>query len=101
MEKLLKVTGAAQFLCQGRAVNAVVDSNTLVAANQIVNAVRDGGDVAIRKYAEQFGEREPGQHIVLGPEELKAAFDRLPDSDNQVADHQHHNRRHHRQPGRF
>jgi len=55
-----------------------VDPETLAAAAKIVEGVRSGGEAALRRYAERFGDRRPGDPLVLGPEELAAARDRLP-----------------------
>ena len=55
-----------------------VDSDTLVRAEEIVEVVRAEGERALRTYAERFGDRQPGEPLVLGPDELAAAADRLP-----------------------
>jgi len=57
------------------------DVETLAAAAKIVEAVREGGEAALRRYAERFGDRRPGDPLVLGPEELAAARDRLSTTD--------------------
>jgi histidinol dehydrogenase len=56
-----------------------VDAETLAAAADIVEAVRSGGDTALRGYAERFGDRAPGEPLVIPREELEAAVARLPE----------------------
>jgi histidinol dehydrogenase len=55
-----------------------VDAETLAAAADIVEAVRSGGDTALRGYAERFGDRAPGEPLVIPRAELEAAAERLP-----------------------
>jgi histidinol dehydrogenase len=64
-----------------RAVRPPVDEATLEAAGAIVADVRTNGADAVRKYAEQFGEREPGDVLVLGHIEMAAALTRIDDED--------------------
>jgi phosphoribosyl-ATP pyrophosphohydrolase/phosphoribosyl-AMP cyclohydrolase/histidinol dehydrogenase len=52
----------------------VVDRQTLEAASEIVDAVREEGEVAIRRSAERFGETAPGDPLLVGPEELDRAL---------------------------
>ena len=55
-----------------------VDATALAAAAEIVEQVRTGGEAALRKLAERFGDRRTGEPLVLGPPELAAALTRLP-----------------------
>ncbi len=52
-----------------------VDSATLRAAGEIVERVRTEGSAAVREYAERFGERAPGEVLVLGRDAMHAALD--------------------------
>lgn len=61
-----------------------VDAETLAAARSIVDGVRTGGKAALRGYAEKFGDVEQGGPLVLGPEELRAAYEALPVTDQQL-----------------
>jgi len=55
-----------------------VDAKTLARAADIVEAVHAEGERALRAFAERFGDRAPGEPLVLGSAELAAARDRLP-----------------------
>lgn len=87
-----EVLTADEFLRRSgeNARHSAVDAETLIGATEIVEQVRTGGESAIRKYAQQFGEREVGEAILLGRTEMKAAFERLSSDDqdllNRVAD---------------
>lgn len=64
-----------------RAVRPPVDEATLEAAGEIVADVRTNGADAVRRHAERFGEREPGDVLVLGHIEMAAALTRIDDQD--------------------
>ncbi len=55
-----------------------VDAETLAQAGKIVEEVRTGGEAALRVCAERFGDRSPGEPLVLDRNALQAARDRLP-----------------------
>jgi phosphoribosyl-ATP pyrophosphohydrolase/phosphoribosyl-AMP cyclohydrolase/histidinol dehydrogenase len=55
-----------------------VEADTLTAAARIVEAVRAGGEPALRQHAEALGDIQPGEPLVLGPEALRAALDAVP-----------------------
>lgn len=61
-----------------RELRPPVDQETLKAASKIVNDVRSGGGTSLRKYAEQYGERAPGEAIRLGRNEMRTALDAIP-----------------------
>ena len=61
-----------------------VDRATLSDAGVIVERVRDQGEAAVRAYAERFGERAPGQLLVLGRADMDAALDALSPDDRAV-----------------
>lgn len=61
-----------------------VDSETLAKAATIVEAVRRDGESALREYAEQFGDLEPGQPLVIERPELEAALSRISREDKSV-----------------
>ena len=50
-----------------------VDETTLGEATRIVNRVRASGEAALREFAEQFGEIEPGARMLLGRDALERA----------------------------
>lgn len=54
-----------------------LDAPTMAGAQEIVNAVRAGGESAIRKYAAQFNERTEQQPLVIERQELEAAAKRI------------------------
>lgn len=62
----------------GRLEREAVDGATLAAAAEIVEAVRSGGEQALRAFAERFGDRQPGEPLVIVQDELDAARRRLP-----------------------
>lgn len=86
MKSLLKIISAAEFLATSghEAGRTPVDAETFSGASGIVAQVRDEGESAIRRYAQQFGERCEGDMLVYGPEEMEAAFDRLTEEDQQL-----------------
>jgi len=60
------------------ALRQPVDAETLRQAGAIVEDVRMDGESALRRYAEQFGERQPGEQLVLERADLEAALADLP-----------------------
>eukprot|EP00966_Prymnesium_polylepis_P045956 1063682-Prymnesium_polylepis.1 len=55
-----------------------VDKKARTIAEPIVEAVREEGEPALRRYAEQFGELQPGAKLLYTRDaELKAAYDRV------------------------
>lgn len=67
-----------------QATRPPVDRATLSDAGVIVERVRDQGDEAVRAYAERFGERAPGEPLVLGRPDMNAALDALSPEDRAV-----------------
>jgi len=60
-----------------RLIKPPVDAETLDGAREIVDSVRDGGEQAVRRYAERFCERTADQPLVLGRPEMQAALETL------------------------
>jgi len=58
-----------------------VTASTLNAAGEIVEAVRQRGEAAVRELAERFGERAGGEPLVLGRAEMRAALDAIEPAD--------------------
>lgn len=58
-----------------------IDRATLLAAGEIVDQVQSGGEPALRSLAERFGDREPGQPLIIERPELEAALDATPSAD--------------------
>ncbi len=58
-----------------------VDGDTLAAAAAIVDEVRAGGEAALRRLAERFGDLAPGAPLVLGRDELERARTALAPAD--------------------
>ncbi|MGP1310617.1 MAG: histidinol dehydrogenase, partial [Phycisphaerales bacterium] len=71
---LLRRVSAAEV---ARSVRPAVDAETLAAAGEIVGSVRTGGEVAVRSFAERFGERASGEPLVLDRRAMRAALDGL------------------------
>ena len=61
-----------------------VDSATLIAAAEIVEAVRTGGEEAVRGFAEQFDEVVSGGPLLIGREEMENALNRVRDEDRRL-----------------
>jgi len=57
-----------------RQKRSAVDPEALVAAAEIVEAVRVDGEVAVRRYGEQFGEISADGVLVIGRRELDGSF---------------------------
>lgn len=55
-----------------------VDRATLDAASAIIDEVRTGGEPAVRRFAERFGERRAGEPLQLGRPEMRRALDSMP-----------------------
>jgi phosphoribosyl-ATP pyrophosphohydrolase/phosphoribosyl-AMP cyclohydrolase/histidinol dehydrogenase len=55
-----------------------VDRKTLGEAAKIVDEVRDGGEAALRRCAESFGDLEPGEEMVIERAALDRALQSLP-----------------------
>uniref|UniRef100_A0A7S1CP79 Histidinol dehydrogenase n=1 Tax=Bicosoecida sp. CB-2014 TaxID=1486930 RepID=A0A7S1CP79_9STRA len=56
-----------------------VDDVTLAQSKEIVTAVREGGEAALRELAVKFGDVEEGKPIVVTAAELEAAYKSLPE----------------------
>jgi phosphoribosyl-ATP pyrophosphohydrolase/phosphoribosyl-AMP cyclohydrolase/histidinol dehydrogenase len=61
-----------------------VDSATLIAAAEIVEAVRTGGERAVRRFAERFDEVASDGPLLIGREEINSALDQLPAGDRRL-----------------
>ncbi|MGI9013294.1 MAG: histidinol dehydrogenase [Phycisphaerales bacterium] len=71
---LLRRVTAAEITRLGTALS---DRETHDAADAIVAAVQNEGETAVRRYAEKFEERRPGEPLVLGRAEMQRALDAL------------------------
>lgn len=71
---LLRRVSAAEV---ARSVRPAVDAETLAAAGEIVGSVRTGGEIAVRSFAERFGERAAHDLLVLDRRAMRAALDGL------------------------
>lgn len=67
-----------------RLLRPPVDAATLAVAAEIVDGVRTEGEQAVRQYAEQFGERGPGEPLLFGPDEMRSALGRI-DAEDRAA----------------
>lgn len=81
MRSLLRVLLASEVPALRR---EAVDADTLVGAARIVDAVRAGGESAVRDFAERFGDLAPGAPLVIHRPALHAARDALPPADRAV-----------------
>ncbi|MEO0459456.1 MAG: histidinol dehydrogenase [Myxococcota bacterium] len=61
-----------------------LDAETLASVASIVEAVETGGEPEIRRYAERFGELQPGDALLHGADELRAALDALASSEREL-----------------
>lgn len=62
-----------------------VDARALVDAQAIVQDVRSQGEAALRKHAARLGDiADEAAPLVISKTELKAAFDKLPENEQQV-----------------
>ena len=68
----------------GRQSRPAVSARVLSRASEIVESVRSGGAEAVRACAAQFGERGPGEPLVLGRREMWAALESLDRGDREV-----------------
>jgi phosphoribosyl-ATP pyrophosphohydrolase/phosphoribosyl-AMP cyclohydrolase/histidinol dehydrogenase len=72
------------------AVNTVsrqaVDGSTLARAAEIVDEVRRGGEDALRRFAEDFGECDSEQPLLVGRSRLQASLESLPDDQRTLID---------------
>lgn len=80
-ERLLRRLGPVEVR---RARREPVDARTLAEAGEIVRAVRERGEPAVREFAERFGERRAEEPLVLGREAMEAARARLDEADAAV-----------------
>ena len=67
-----------------RLAEGSIDLQTLAETEAIVTEVREQGESTIRKFAEQFDERTPDQPLLLGPDDMEAAAQRINHSDVEV-----------------
>jgi len=67
-----------------RQKRSAVDPDALIAAAEIVEAVRIEGETALRRYGERFGEISANVRLVIGRPELDSALDQLPNADRGV-----------------
>lgn len=58
-----------------------IDPEALAAARSIVDEVRIRGVSAVREYAVRFGERAPGDPLVLGRDAMRSALDAMESDD--------------------
>lgn len=79
---MLKIIQASEF--NATSFPHSIDSETLAVSQSIVDEVRSGGESAIRKYAEKFGERTADQPLVIPREELDAALARISSEDSEL-----------------
>lgn len=61
-----------------------IDERTLSEAEAIIEAVRGGGDEALRDYGQRFGDIDEGDAMVLGPHVLEEALRDLDEERKQV-----------------
>ncbi len=61
-----------------------IDPAALLLAQEILESVRDEGEAAVRRYAEQFGDLTSEGQLFYSKEELQAALDSLADADRLV-----------------
>ena len=72
---------AADLECKER---IAVDRRTLVAAAEIVDAVRIDGETAVRRFGERFGEVSAGDALVIERLTLENSFKSLPTAEREL-----------------
>lgn len=70
-ERLLRRIDASEV---SRKRHGAVDPEALAGATEIARRVRNDGAYAVRSFAERFGERLPGEPLVLGRTEMECAL---------------------------
>lgn len=58
-----------------------IDPSAEVTARKCIADLKAEGEVALRRYAEKFGDIAEGEPLVLGKDEMRAAFESLPAED--------------------
>lgn len=71
---MLKIVTPGEIL--GRVIEPF-DAETLGQSRAVIEAVRTGGEAAVRTQAERFGELKPGEAWTAGPEDMQAALRQL------------------------
>jgi histidinol dehydrogenase len=66
-----------------------VDTLTLARVTKIVDGVRDGGESALRQYAEQFGDLKKEDKLLYTAKDLLAAYKSLPTSERALLNRTH------------
>ena len=79
--RVLRRIGAGEVAARR---GAAVDDDALAQAEEIVRAVRDGGEAAVREYGVQFGDLAPGDPLVIEPAELRRGLADIDDEDRAV-----------------
>jgi phosphoribosyl-ATP pyrophosphohydrolase/phosphoribosyl-AMP cyclohydrolase/histidinol dehydrogenase len=82
MARPIEIIRAADF--KPDTIIRSLDAETMRLAQEIVNDVRANGEVAVRKYAERFGERRFNQPLWIEKTELQAATDRISQTDREL-----------------
>jgi histidinol dehydrogenase len=77
----LKIIDAGNIPRRGE---QVYDTDTLDKVRIILDDIKSNGEVAVRNYAEKFGDIGAGQKLFIPQEGLKTAFDGLPPDDQDV-----------------
>jgi phosphoribosyl-ATP pyrophosphohydrolase/phosphoribosyl-AMP cyclohydrolase/histidinol dehydrogenase len=83
-ERLLRLRSIEQALAEPHDFGEAVDAETLRGAQEIVESVRRGGEVALREHALRFGERTADEPLTLGRADLQAALLELQKDDRAV-----------------
>ena len=76
---MLKIIEASSF--EPTNLFTPLDDATIETAGDIVNSVRSQGITAIRRFAEQFGERSKDQPLLIERDQMEAATARIEPSD--------------------
>ncbi len=78
-ESIFKIVDASDFKVGN--LSSTIDGATLAGAQEIVDAVRGGGEPSIRSYAKQFNERTAEQPLLIDRAAMEAAAERIDSSD--------------------
>ena len=82
MTRPIQIVRSTDF--QPGTINRSIDAETMQLTQAIVDDVRANGEIAVRKYAERFGERDAGLPLWLETPELQAAAKRILATDREL-----------------
>lgn len=79
--RLLRRVAPSELGALGPETSVVDESKVAV---DIVESVREGGEAALRRHAEELGDLAPGKSLTVDRDDLRAAFDELDPADAEL-----------------